>query len=190
MVQTIDVDRLGDKFSISLLDHIHDLLLDKIEVLGVTGWRTTDDVVNLDVVFLLAVAATVHGVRKLHKDRVLLHNALNVLTTDTNDALVVLVRHVERDGRRHLLFDQIEAVLRGLVLGTTNYNVEVVFVESVKHDLHTAVAHDLVDLAVLLTTDEFFVLVGKLNLHTHVVLRLLHEWDVADHHQSSSNSIV
>jgi hypothetical protein len=88
------------------------------------------------------------------------------------------------------LLDKVQTVLRGLVLGATDNNVEIVLVESVKHDLHTAVAHDLVNLAVLLTADEFFVLVGKLDLHAHVVLRLLHEWDVADHHQSSPNSIV
>ena len=51
-------------------------------------------------------------------------------------------------------------------------------------------AHNLVDLAVLLTADEFLVLVCELDLDAHVVLRFLHEWDVADDHQCSSNSIV
>ena len=50
--------------------------------------------------------------------------------------------------------------------------------------------HDFVYLAVLLTRDKFFMLIGKLNLDTHVVLRLLDERDVANHHESSSHGIV
>jgi hypothetical protein len=95
MVQAVDVDRLGDEFCIGLLNHVHNLLLHKIEILGVTCWRTADDVVDFDVILLLAVTAAVHSVRKLHKDGVLLHDALDVLTTNSDDALVVLVRHVE-----------------------------------------------------------------------------------------------
>lgn len=190
MIQPIDIDGLGDELRIGLLDHIHDLLLDKVQVLGIAGRRAADDIVDLDVVFLFTVASTVHSVGELDEDRVLLHDALDVLTTDTNDALVVLIRNVERDGRGHLLLNEVKTVLRGFVLGATDYDVEVVLVEAIEDDLHTTVAHDLVDLAILLTTDELFVLVGKLDLHTHIVLRLLHEWNVTDDHQSSPDSIV
>lgn len=190
MVETVDVDCLRDELSVSLLDHVHNLLLDKVEILSVASRSAADDVVDLDIIFLLAEASTVHGIGEFDEDRVLLHDPLDMLTTDANDTLVVLIRHVERDGSRHLLLDQVESVFSGLVLCTTNYNVKVVLVEAIEHDLHAAVAHNLVDLAVLLAADEFFVLVCKLNLDTHVVLRLLHEWDVANHHQSSSHGIV
>jgi hypothetical protein len=190
VVQAIDVNGLGDKLCISFLDHVHDLLLYQVQILGIARRRTTNYIIDLDVVLLLAVASAVHGVGELYKDGVFLHDALDVLTADADDALVVLVGHVERDGSRHLLLDKIKTVLRSVILGAAYYDVEVVLVEAVEDDLHAAVAHDLVDLAVLLTADKFFMLIGELDLHAHVVLRLLDKGDVANHHQSSSYSVV
>jgi hypothetical protein len=95
VVETVNGNRLGHELSIDLLDHVHDLLLDKLQVVGVTRRSAADDVVNLDVIVVLANATTVHGVGELDEDRVLLHDALDVLATNANDALVVLVRHVE-----------------------------------------------------------------------------------------------
>ena len=165
-------------------------MLDKIKILGVTCRGTTDNIINFNVILLLAKPSTIHSIGKLNEDRILLHDALNVLTTDTNNALVVLIRHMEGNSSWHLLFDKVETVLCGLVLCAAYYNVEVVLIEAVKDDLHAAVAHDLVDLAVFLTADEFFVLIGELDLDTHVILRLLHKRDVADHHQRSPHSII
>ena len=190
MIQAVDVNRLRDELGIGLLNHVHDLLLDKVQVLSIASRSTANDVVNLDVIFLLAKASTVHSVRELDEDRVLLHDTLDVLTTNTDDALMVLVWHVERNCSGHLLFDEVEAILSRLVLCTAHDDIEVVLVEAIEHNLYAAVAHDLVDLAVLLAADKLLVFVGELNLDTHVVLRLLHEWDIANHHQSSSHSII
>lgn len=44
-----------------------------------------------------ALLTSVHSIGELDKDRVLLHDTLNVLTADANDALVILVRDMERD---------------------------------------------------------------------------------------------
>lgn len=68
----------------------------------------------------------------------LLHDTLNVLATNANDALVVLVRHMERDRRRHLLLNQGQTLLHGFIGGSHDVNVKVVFVEAVKDDLHIA----------------------------------------------------
>ena len=47
---------------------------------------------------------------------------------------------------------------------------EVVFVESLKLNLHVSSLHDLVDLAVLLPADEFAVLIRELNLEANLVV--------------------
>lgn len=190
MVETVDVDVFRHKLSISLLDHIHNLLLDQIQVLSVTGRSTADDIVDLDVLFLLAETTAVHGIRELDKDRIFLHDTLDMLTTNADNALMVLIGDVERDGRGHLLFDEIKSIFRGFILGTADDNVKVVLVEPIKDNLNAAVAHNLVNLAILLAADEFLVLVGQFDLDAHVVLRLLDEGNVADDHESSPDRIV
>ena len=82
-------------------------MLDQVKILSIARRSTTDDIIHLDVVLLFTEAAAVHGVRELHEDRVLLHDALDVLTADTDNTLMVLVRNMEGDGSRHLLFDKI-----------------------------------------------------------------------------------
>ena len=138
VIQTVDNDSLGDVFGINLLDHIHDLLLDKVQALSVASRGPADNVVNLDVIIFLAHTTTVHGVGELHEDRVLLHDALDMLSTNPDDPLVVLVRHMEGNGSRHLLLHQIQTVLSRLVLVAAHVNVEVVLVETVKDDLDVA----------------------------------------------------
>lgn len=113
-----------------------------------------------------------------------------MLSANADNALVILIGDVEGDGGRHLLFDKVETVLGGLILGTADHNVKVVLVETIKDNLHAAVAHDLVNFAVFLSADKLLVLIGKLNLDAHVVLRLLDEGDVANDHQGSSDSII
>jgi predicted nucleotidyltransferase len=95
VVETINRNRLGDKLGVDLLDHVHDFLLDKLQVVGVTRRGAANDIVDLDIIVVLANATTIHGVGELDEDRVLLHDALDVLTSNADDALVVLVRHVE-----------------------------------------------------------------------------------------------
>ena len=50
--------------------------------------------------------------------------------------------------------------------------------------------HDLVDLAILLSTDKFLVLIGKLNLDTYLVLSPLDERYLVNDHHGSFNSVV
>ena len=122
----------------NFLDHVHNLLLDKVQALCVAGRCAADDIVDLDVVVFFAHSATVHGVGELDKNGVLLHDALDVLSTDSDDPLVVLVRYMEGNGRRHLLFHQIQAILGRIVLVSAHIDVEVVLVESVKDNLDIA----------------------------------------------------
>ena len=61
-----------------------------------------------------------------------------MLSAYPNDTLVVLIRDVERDGGRHLLFDQVETVPGRIVLSSTNINVKVVLVEAIEDDLDVA----------------------------------------------------
>jgi hypothetical protein len=61
-----------------------------------------------------------------------------MLTSDTDDALVILIGYVKGDRCWHFLLNQIEAVLGGFVLAANNVDVEVVFVETIKDDLNIA----------------------------------------------------
>ena len=44
------------EFTHSSVNHVQNLGLDQFEVLGIPGWSTTDDVVNLDIVIFSAYA--------------------------------------------------------------------------------------------------------------------------------------
>ena len=81
---------------------------------------------------------SVHGIGKLDKDGMLLHDPLNVLTTNTDDALVILVGDVEGDGGRHLLLNQGQPLPHGLETRRHDIDVEVVLVEAVEDDLNVA----------------------------------------------------
>lgn len=190
VVQAVDSNPFGDVFSINLLNHVHNLLLDQVQALRVTSRSAADDIVDLDVIIFLAHATTIHGVGELDKDRVFLHDALNVLATNANDSLVVLVRNVEGNGSGHFLLDKIQAVLGGLILIAAHVDVEVVLVEAIKDDLHVALAHDLVDLAILFATDKLLVLVGKLDLHPHLVLAPRDERNLVDNHHARLDGVV
>lgn len=165
LIETVNGHSLIDKFCVHLFNHVHDFLLDELQVLCITSGCAAYDVVNLDVVVISSVCASIHCIGELDEDGVSLHDPLNVLATNSDDALVVLVGDVERDGSWHLLFHKFKAISRGVVVLTTNVNVEVVLIESIKDDLDVRMAHDLVNLAVLLATDEFFMFVCKLHLH-------------------------
>lgn len=99
------------KSTYNFLDHVHDFLLDKVQALRVTSRGPADDIVDLDVIIFLAHPTTIHRIGEFDEDRVFLHDALNVLSANTDDPLVILIRHMERDRRRHLLLDQIQAIL-------------------------------------------------------------------------------
>ena len=51
-------------------------------------------------------------------------------------------------------------------------------------------SHDLVNLAVLLAADKLLVLVGQLNLHTHLVLAAHHEGNLVDDRHGSLDCII
>jgi len=190
VVETVNRNRLGHELGIDLLNHVHDLLLDKLKVVGVTRRSAADDVVNLDVIIVLANATTVHGIRELDEDRVLLHDALDVLASNANDALVVLVRHVERDRSWHLKLHKIQTTLCSLVLRTAHVNVEVVLIEAIKDNLDIALTHDLVDFAVLLAADKLLVLIRKLHLNTQSALGALQERKAVDDRHCSLDRVV
>ena len=155
MVETVDNDSLGDQIGVletsvavrlrrdcfathNFLDHVHDLLLDKVKALSIPSRGTTDHIVNLDIFVFLAHPTSFHGIGKLNEHGVLLHNALNMLSANTDDALVVLIWNMERDRSRHLLFNQIQAILDSFVLAAANIDIEIVLVESVEDDLNVA----------------------------------------------------
>lgn len=68
----------------------------------------------------------------------LLHDTLDVLAADSDDALVVLVGYVEGDRGRHLLLNEGQALFHGIVVGGNDVNVEVILSEALEHDLDVA----------------------------------------------------
>lgn len=68
----------------------------------------------------------------------LFHNTLDVLATDTNDSLVILIRDVEGDRSRHFLLYQAHSLLHRVIRRRNNINIEVVFPEAVEYDLDIA----------------------------------------------------
>ena len=79
------------------IDHLENLRFDKLEILGVASWCAANNIVHAAVIIFPAHSATVHGIGKLDEDGVLLHDSLDMLSTDTNDTFVILVRYMERD---------------------------------------------------------------------------------------------
>ena len=60
--------------------------------------------------------------------------------------------------------------LENRTVTTGNLNVEIVIVQSLEFDLNVAGLHDFVDLSVLLSANEFTVLVRELDLEANLVL--------------------
>lgn len=135
MVQTIDRNHLRSELRVDAVDHLQDLRFDKLKILGIPRRGAADDVVERVVIIfsnhaiyecqfidtlvrgtLLCYELTAFlSIGELDEDGVLLHDALDVLPANANDPLVVLVRHVERDGSWHLLFHQAQALLHRVV---------------------------------------------------------------------------
>ena len=61
-----------------------------------------------------------------------------MLATDSDDALMVLIRYMEGDRSRHLLLHQVKSVLSSVVLCSTDIDIEVVFIEAIEDDLDVA----------------------------------------------------
>ena len=118
------------------LHHIHDFRLHQVKALRVTSGCTADDVVDFDIIFFLTNTSSIHGIGELNEDRVFLHDTLDVLAANSDDPLVVLVWNVKGDRSWHLLLDKIETIFDGIVLSSTHVDVEVVFIEAIKDDLH------------------------------------------------------
>ena len=89
---------------------------------------------------------TIHSIGELDEDGMLLHDALNVLTADSNDALMVLVGNVEGNRGWHFLLNKRQALLHGIVVGSNDVNVEVILPETLEHDLN--VTCDVVSLGI------------------------------------------
>lgn len=51
-------------------------------------------------------------------------------------------------------------------------------------------AHDLIDLSILLATDKLLVFVCQLNFYTHLIRGAFDEWNLVDHHHCRFDSIV
>lgn len=57
-------------------------------------------------------------------------------------------------------------------------------------EIGLTLAHDLIDLAVLLSTDKLLVLICKLDLDAHLVLASLHKWNLVDNHHCGFHCVV
>ena len=84
-----------NKETYNFLNHVHNLLLDKVEALSISSGSTTDDIVHLDIIIFFPSTTAIHGVGEFDEHGILLHNALDMLATDADDSLVVLIGNME-----------------------------------------------------------------------------------------------
>jgi len=190
MIETVDTDNLRCEFRVSSINHFQYFALDEFKILRVAGGGAANDIVDPTIIVLAAHPATVHSVGELDENRMLLHDPLDVLAANTNDALVVLIGNMERDGCGHFLLHKPQTLLHGVVGAGLNFDVEVILAEVVKHDLDIALAHDLVDLAILLATNELLMLVGQLNPDTDLARREGNGFNLREDHKSIFNIFV
>jgi hypothetical protein len=79
------------------LDHIHNFLLNKIQALRVSSRSSANDIVHLNVIILLSDSTSIHGIGELDKHGIFLHDSLNVLSSNPNNAFMILVWHMKGD---------------------------------------------------------------------------------------------
>lgn len=68
----------------------------------------------------------------------LLHDALDVLTPNADDAFVILIRHVERDRGWHFLLNESHALFHRVIGRCNNVNVEIILSKAIEDDLDIA----------------------------------------------------
>ena len=90
------------------VDKFHNGLLEIVQVHGILGRRTGNDVVF--VVIVTTHSRKLLGIRKLDVHTILLHDALDAATADADDTLMVRLGNVERDLRRQLLLQESQAL--------------------------------------------------------------------------------
>lgn len=158
---------LDDEIFVLGRDEFHHALLEVVEVHRVFRRRPRNDVVL--VVVVPSERSEFLRVGELDVDSVLLHDPLDVLPADADDALVIRLRNVERDFGREFFLKHRETV-EGARVVSGDVDEEVVVVEGFKLDLDVGGFHDLVELAVLLARDELAVFVGELDLEADLVV--------------------
>jgi hypothetical protein len=65
----------------------------------------------------------------------LLHDPLDVLATNSDDAFVILIRHMKRDRGWHLLLNEAHALLHRFIGWCNNVNIKVILSETIKDNL-------------------------------------------------------
>ena len=75
------------------VDKFHNGLLEIIQIHGILGRRTGNDVVF--VVIVTTHSRKLLGIRKLDVHTILLHDALDAASSDADDTLMVGLRNVE-----------------------------------------------------------------------------------------------
>ena len=113
-------------------------MLDQIKALSIPSRCAADDIVDFNVVILLADTSTIHRIGEFDKDGVLFHDPLNMLAADADDAFMVLIGHMEGYRSGHLLLHKIKTILGSFILRAADVDVEVVFVEAIEDDLYIA----------------------------------------------------
>lgn len=79
-----------------------------------------------------------------------------MLTTNADDAFVVLIGYMEGYRSRHLLLHKIKAVLGSFILRPADIDVEIVFIEAIEDDLYIAYATSVFVAWTLVENDSYF----------------------------------
>ena len=149
------------------VDKFHNGLLEIVQVHGILGRRTGNDIVV--VVIVTTHSRKLLGIRKLDVHTVLLHDTLDAAASDANDTLVICLWDMERNFCGEFFLEESEALENGCI-GASDVDEEVVVVEGFELDLDVRSLHDLVNLAILLAADELSVFIGQFDLEAYLVM--------------------
>ena len=160
-----------------LEDHFQDSLLALLKRFFVLEGSPGED-----VVFCFGVSprrCELECIEELDIDTVVLHNALNSLALDTDDALVVFLRNIPIQLCRKLFTQLLVALLNLFKMRCHDIDQEVVFRITLERNVAVCLFHDLVDLSALFTGNEFLQFISHLAANAHTIWVLIVKRDVA-----------
>jgi hypothetical protein len=160
---------LDDVVLVLRVDQFHDAGLKIIQIQRILRRSPRQDVV------LVVQARRCQLLRAIKLDiyTILLHDSLNTPPPNAYNSFVIDFRYVEADLGWKFFLEEGKTMDRpGVRPG--NIDEEIMFVEGLKFDFDIGRGHNLVDLPVLLPTDEFAIFIGQFELKSNLVMEILH----------------
>lgn len=166
------------------INKLHDRLLQIIQIDSILRRRPRHHIIL--IIIVTSQLRKFLSIAELDIHPILLHDSLDTPPANSDDPFMVRLGHVERDLRGKFFLEESKTLENGGVVAR-DVDQEVVIVERFEFDFHVRRLHDLIDLPVLLATDELAVFVCELDLEAYLVVEgLWTEIDAVTSRQSVS----